>query len=380
MVDVYKKLAKKLDKLPQGYPSTDSGVELDILRKIFSPEDAEMALRLKPIPETARRAAKRLGVDEKGLRNTLDGMVSRGQIASFKTNGRRKYALAPFVVGIFEFQVAQMDRELAELCDAYWPHFATALGSTGPSMARVVPVNRRIDSRATVLAYEDTRTMIEGARSFMVTDCICRKERALMGKTCHHKLETCLSFSKEEDAYQDSPRGGRTITREEALAILDESEDEGLVHCTYNFEHSQMFVCNCCSCCCGFLGMLTEYHTPHGLVRSNWQAVIDEELCATCGVCANERCPVEAVEETDGGENRVIEDRCIGCGVCVVSCPTEAMNLVERPESERTVPPRNIVDWSVQRMVNRSGPLKAMALRGWLAWQTRRFNDQRENV
>lgn len=372
MGDVYKKLAKKLDKLPQGYPATESGVELDILRKIFTPEDAEMAIRLRPIPETARRAAQRLGMEEDELRAALDGMVSRGQIVSFKANGSRKYALAPFVVGIFEFQVSRMDRELAELCEAYWPHFAKAIGSTAPSIARVVPVNRHIDSRATVLAYEDTRRMIEGARSFMITDCVCRKEKALLGKPCRHKLETCLSFSKEEDAYEGSPRDGRRITREEALAILDASEDEGLVHCTYNFEHGQMFVCNCCSCCCGFLGLLTDHHTPYGLVRSNWRAVIDETLCATCGVCANERCPVEALEETDGGEYRVIEERCIGCGVCVVTCPTEAMNLVERPEPERTVPPRNIVDWSVQRAANRSGPLKAMALRGWLAWQGRR--------
>ena len=369
MADVYQKLAKKLDGLPQGYPSTESGVELKILRKIFSPEDAQMAVRLRPIPETAGRAAKRLGMGEEELRSTLDGMVSRGQIVALKANGSRKYALAPFVVGIFEFQVSRMDRELAELCEAYWPHFAVALGEKAPAIARVVPVNRHIDAQATVLAYEDTRKMIEGARSFMVTDCICRKEKALLGKTCHHKLETCLSFSKEENAYEGSPRDGRTITRDEALAILDESEDEGLVHCTYNFDHGQMFVCNCCSCCCGFISLLTDYHTPHGLVRSNWQAVIDETLCATCGVCANERCPVDAVEETDGGDYRVISQRCIGCGVCVVTCPTEAMDLVERPEPERTVPPRNIVDWSVQRAANRSGPLKAMALRGWLAWR-----------
>ena len=75
-----------------------------------------------------------------------------------------------------------------------------------------------------------------------------------------------------------------------------------------------------------------------------------------------------AVEGTDAGGYRVVDDRCIGCGVCVVTCPTEAMSLFERRENERTTPPSDIVDWSVQRMANRSGPLKAMALRGWLAW------------
>ena len=372
MANVYKRLAKKLDKLPQGFPATESGVELKILQKIFSPEDAEMALRLKPFPETAEGIAGRLGKPHDEMRTTLDEMASRGQIAAMQWRGERRYALAPFVVGIFEYQLPHIDRELAELCEAYAPHLAQTLGGAEPGLARVVPVNKQIDGRTTVLAYEDTRLLLEGARSFRVMDCICRKENALMGKPCSHTSETCLTFSKEENAYDDSHLGGRIISREEALAVLDGAEEEGLVHCTYNFEHNQIFVCNCCSCCCWFLRLINEYQTPYGLVRSNWEAVIDEDLCETCGVCANERCPVEAIEETDGGDYRVIGERCIGCGVCVVTCPTEAMSMKSRPEAEHTVPPRNIVDWSVQRAANRSGPVKAMALRGWLKWQEMR--------
>ena len=374
MTDVYKRLAKKLDKLPQGFPATESGVELKILRKIFQPEDAEMALRMKPMPETVERVAQRLGRPEDEMLAVLDGMAERGQIGSFKLKGKQRYALMPFVVGIFEFQLPRMDLELADLCEEYAMQLAKTLGGAGPPLARVVPVHRRLDSRATVLAFEDTRSMIEEARSFRVMDCICRTEKALQGSPCSHTLEICLAFSREENAYEGSPVSGRTITRDEALDVLEQAEKEGLVHCTYNFEHDQMFVCNCCSCCCGFLRLLTEFEAPNGLVRSNWEAVIDEEVCAECGVCANERCPVEAVAETDDGGYRVIGERCIGCGVCVVSCPTEAMQLVSRPEPEHTTPPRNIIDWSVQRTANRSGPLKAMALRGWLAWQERRLN------
>jgi len=374
MTDVFKRLAKKLDKMPPGFPATESGVELEILRKIFSPEDAEMTLRLKPMPETAEGIAGRLGKPHDEMRSTLDAMANRGQIAAMRWRGERRYALAPFVVGIFEYQLPHMDRELAELCEAYAPHLAQTLGGAEPGLARVVPVNKQIDGRTTVLAFEDTRKMIEGARSFRVMDCICRKEQGLLENPCSHTLETCLTFSKEENAYDDSHLGGRIINREEALAVLDAAEEEGLVHCTYNFEHNQMFVCNCCSCCCQFLRLLAEYHTPYGLVRSNWEAVIDEDLCETCGVCANERCPVEAIEETDGGDYKVLGERCIGCGVCVVTCPTEAMTIRPRPESEHTVPPRNIVDWSVQRAANRSGPVKAMALRGWLAWREWRLN------
>ena len=60
MVNVYTRLAKKLDELPNGFPATESGVELKLLKKIFEPEEAEMALKIKPIPETAETIAKRL--------------------------------------------------------------------------------------------------------------------------------------------------------------------------------------------------------------------------------------------------------------------------------------------------------------------------------
>ena len=105
MTDVFKRLAKKLDKLPQGFPATESGVELEILRKIFAPEDAEMALRMKPMPETVERIAQRLGRPEDEMLAVLDGMADRGQIGSFKLKGKQRYALMPFVVGIFEFQL-----------------------------------------------------------------------------------------------------------------------------------------------------------------------------------------------------------------------------------------------------------------------------------
>jgi Pyruvate/2-oxoacid:ferredoxin oxidoreductase delta subunit len=372
MSDVFKRLAKKLDKLPQGFPATTSGVEIRILEKIFTPEDAETALKLKPIPETAAQIARRWKRSEDEVRDVLDGMANRGQIGAFKMRGQRKYALMPFVVGIFEFQLGRMDRELAELCEEYAPHLAVSLGGSKPALGRVVPVNRAIDSRATVLAYEDTREMIDGARSFRVMDCICRTEKALQGEPCSHTLETCLAFSREENAYDQFHLPGREISKDEALAVLASAEEEGLVHCTYNFEHDQMFVCNCCDCCCGFLHLLTEYHTPHGLVRSNWVAAIDEETCAVCGVCATERCPVEAIEEVDGEAYRVIDERCIGCGVCVLTCPTEAMHLAPRPEDERTTPAKNIVDWSVRRAADRSGPIKGLALKGWLAWNALR--------
>ena len=132
MSDVFTRLAKKLDKLPQGFPPTESGVELRILRKIFSPEDAETALSLKAIPEKAERIARRLGKSVEETRSVLEEMANKGQIVAMQWRGARRYSLAPFIVGIFEFQLPYIDRELAELCEEYAPFLAKRIGGSEP--------------------------------------------------------------------------------------------------------------------------------------------------------------------------------------------------------------------------------------------------------
>ena len=119
MTDVYNRLAERLDQLPHGYPATESGVELKILRKIFSPEDAEMALKLKYFPETAGAIAERLGEPVEEIRTTLDEMVLKGQIGNSSSSGQQTYMLAPFVIGFYEYQVYRLDKELVDLFEEY---------------------------------------------------------------------------------------------------------------------------------------------------------------------------------------------------------------------------------------------------------------------
>lgn len=354
--------------MPNGFPATESGVELRILRKIFSPEDAAWALRLKPFPETAATIARRLHLPVDETRARLDTMAERGQIASFRQGGSHFYALVPFVVGIYEFQLNHMDAELAELFEEYAPALLTTLGGARPALARVVPINTRIEAKAQVMPYEDTRAIIESCKAFRVAQCLCRKERGLLGHPCSHPIETCMSFSREEDAYQGLPVWGRTISKQEALTVLDLAEREGLVHCTYNFQKEPFFFCNCCSCCCGFLRGVNEFHAPHLLAGSGFVSVIDEAACLPCGDCATSRCPMNAIVE-DGGAYRVDGERCIGCGVCAVTCPSDAIQLVPRPAAARLAIPRTFIHWNLDRATERQGVLRGLALRGWLAWE-----------
>jgi ferredoxin len=358
MTDVYKSLAKKLDGLPQGYPETESGVEIKILKKIFSPEDAKVALELMPYPETVEAVAERLNKPTEEMREILLAMAEKGQIATYRARGVRRFFFAPFVVGIYEFQIYKIDKELADLFEEYLPTLMKTLGGYKPAVARVVPVNTDIKGRSEIVPHDDIRRMIENASAFILNDCLCRKEQALAGSPCRHELATCLGFSNDDDAYDDFTLGGRVITKEEALKVLDDAEESGLVHnLFYNTIKGHIGVCNCCPCCCGVIRGVNEFGAEHILARSNYLAEIDADNCTGCGICADERCPFDAIEEKNGAY-RVMEEKCLGCGLCLVTCPVECITLMERPSSEREDPPRNMIEWSLQRAQNRGLELK----------------------
>jgi Na+-translocating ferredoxin:NAD+ oxidoreductase subunit B len=370
MAEVYTRLARALDKMPHGYPATEEGVELEILRKIFSPGDAAMAVRLKPIPETAAVIARRVGLPPEQVERTLDAMAERGQIFKMRQRGDVTYAMAPFVIGIWELQLNHIDRELAELFERYAPTLLKSIGGSGPALVRVVPVNKRIDARAQIMGYDDLRQLLESCSSFRVAECLCRKEMELLGKPCSHTKETCMSFARAEDAYEGMPEWGRVVNREEALALLERCESEGLVHNTYNVQREPFFVCNCCPCCCGLLRAINEHDAPYMIARSNYVAEVDVEACIVCDDCeGGERCPVGALGEMEEGRFQVDGTRCLGCGVCAVACEFEAIRLVERPEADRLTPPKTIIHWSLERTDQRRGKLAGAALRGWVAWE-----------
>lgn len=356
---VYRHLASCLDALPNGFPSTPSGVELRILARIFTPEEATVATRMLPVPEPAGAIARRIGRPADETEALLRRMADKGEILAEGSGGAWRYALVPFVIGIYEFQLPRMDRELAELLEEYLPQLLPALGAHAPAVARVVPVNARIDAAARILPHESVREMIREASSFRLMPCICRTEQAVLGSPCSHPLETCLAFSRHEGSLEEFPPWGRPVTRNEALAVAQRAEQEGLVHCTYNVRQDPMFLCNCCPCCCGLLRGLRDYDAPHVLARSNFVAAVIEEDCVACGECLPDRCPMGAIVEREGAFV-VRRERCIGCGVCTVACPAGAITLEERPGNERTVPPRNVMSWALRRATSRFGPIRAL--------------------
>ncbi|MDH7490613.1 MAG: 4Fe-4S ferredoxin, partial [Anaerolineae bacterium] len=117
--DVYERLADALNHLPNGFPRTATGVELRILQKIFSPEEAALASQLRGEMEPLDSIAERLGMAEDQALAALKAMARRGLVWGDKHEGKRRYRLAPFVVGIYESHLEQMDHEFAHLFEEY---------------------------------------------------------------------------------------------------------------------------------------------------------------------------------------------------------------------------------------------------------------------
>jgi NAD-dependent dihydropyrimidine dehydrogenase PreA subunit len=343
---VYEQLAAALDQLPNGFPRTRSGVELRILKKIFSHEEASIACQLGRSPEPVGTIAERLGLSAANAEETLLKMVKRGLLWYEKVEGQYSFRLAPFVVGIYEAQLESMDHELAHLVEDYLSNGgAVGIMKPQPALHRVVPAQRAVKSEW-ILPYDDVKAILMNSKSFGLRDCICRVQQEHIGRKCDFPLRTCLFFSSVE-----SRPHIYTISKEEALSFLDKAEEIGLVHTVSNVMKGIGYVCNCCGCCCGILRGITDWGIEESVAYANYYATIDPEVCLGCGTC-RDRCQVRAISEKNG-VSIVTREKCIGCGLCVTGCPNGAAKLTRKPDKEMVNPPADFESWEHERLHNR---------------------------
>jgi Pyruvate/2-oxoacid:ferredoxin oxidoreductase delta subunit len=346
--EIYHRLAEVLDTLPNGFPSTESGVEIKLLKKIFDPDEAELFCDLRLTFETVEQIGQRTGRPLDGLKGKLITMGKKGQVFAIQLGETWVFKMLPWVFGIFEFQLGRLDRELAELSEVYGPIYASQFFMNKPQLMHILPVEETVSVQQEVLPYDKVSSLIEKSQSFMVNECICKKEHALLGKPCDRPLEVCMAMAPVPGVFDNSPIG-RAITKEEAYALLKTTEEAGLVHMTNNFQNGQFFICNCCKCCCGPLRAINELGIPAwDVVNSNYYAAIDADSCISCGLCAGERCQVGAIVEGDDA-SRVVPEKCIGCGLCIKTCPVEAIRLVPKDKEKTAFPPITEDAWFEER-------------------------------
>lgn len=345
-MDVFKQLALRLDALPHGYPSTDDGVELELLAYLFTGEQAELASQLRLTKESARTISERLGRDFKETKTLLKIMMSKGLIAAGAIEGGIGFGILPFVVGIYEFQGKRIDEKMAGLFEAYYQESFGHMLAEKPQIHRVIPINEAIQNDMEVQPFENAVAILDTMKSWGVLDCICRKQKAMIGDPCEHPVEICMTFS-EMPGYFDHSSTIRPLTREEALDKLQEAADAGLVHSVSNNQEGLWYICNCCTCSCGILRGMADLGIANVVAKSAFVNQVDTDLCTGCEIC-NDSCQFGALE-MDGLDLVIHDSQCVGCGVCIPACPTEALSLARRPENEILMVPVTEHDWMKER-------------------------------
>jgi len=359
--ELYRALQRHLDRMPVPYPATESGVEIRILKQLFTPDEARLALFLSAIPEslgTIHRRTRR-GMSREQLGELMDRMAEKGLIRKLPGKKGPLYGKMPLVLGMYEAQVNQLTPELVRDVRTYHDEaFGRELiGPRTPQM-RTVPVHKSIPVERAVATYDDIRKSVETMPGpFAVIPCICRQGQALTGDPCKQTSaeRNCLMLGVA--ATMMIERGiARQVSKEEMLGFLEQADREGLVLEPENTVNP-LFVCCCCGCCCGVLNTAKKLPKPAEFFQSDFLAVVDRDKCQACGTCAT-RCQMDAIA-VDDGPPMVAEERCIGCGLCVTTCPSGAMSL--RTKVRRPPPSKDTKALYTQIFKERFGPLGAAA-------------------
>ncbi len=341
MSNIYSALQKRLDMYSLGFPETESKVEIDLLKNLFSEQEARLFLELTPALETAEVIAVRIGKEVSETERQLNSMVKKGLLFKKTKDGIAKYSAIPFMHGLLEFQINRMDKNLALLFQQYYDEALNkAVAKSANMFLRPVPVveqtiirlDATVETKSPVASFEDAAAIIQKAPVIAVAHCVCRKEKNIIGKGCGKPIETCFMFGSMAEYYIENNLG-RKLSADEAVSIVKNAQRQGLVT-QPGTAQNPAGMCSCCGDCCGVLLSIKKFPKPAEMVFSNYYAETTDN-CSACGLCSD-MCQMEAIEIKD--KAHVNKDRCIGCGLCVLSCPNEGIQLIQKEQTKK-IPP-----------------------------------------
>ncbi len=322
---------------PMGCPSSPEIYE--ILKNLFTEEEAEVASCMVFVPKAVDWIAKRAKVEQNEVQMILETLANKGVIYARKKDNEWGYALLPIMPGIFEFpymkgKKKKIPENLSNLWKSYMPKFLKEVGSSRMRFSRVIPIEDEIITIPAILTYEMVYKLIDCAKTVGIAHCACRE----LEQKCNASREACMIFDETCDFLVQ--RGfARYLSKEEMKEKLLKFDEEGLVHQVNNSKDKLVFICNCCPCCCGLLRSLIELGNPNVFTGSGFIPEVDEQYCTGCRICEDERCPMHAITVVNAVAN-VNKEKCIGCGLCVTGCPNSALKLVRRegiPEPAETM-------------------------------------------
>lgn len=336
--EVYAKLREYLDRLPGGFPPESGGLDIEYLKRMFTPEEAEVELAVKPVPEPASSIAGRCGKTVEETERILEGMVRKGLVLPVPAGkgGREKlYMALQYMTGFGEqFLAFGLDEDTARLALDYHYRSGFMAGFADQRQMRVVPVEEAVVNLPSIASYDRMREMVASQEVIALTPCPCRVSNHKAGKDCGHPVETELSFGFVAE-WRLANGFGRRISADEALRVMSEAEKSGLLLAPTN-TREPIGMCMCAACCCHWLQGIRSHERPADHVQTSFRAEIDPDSCTACGWCL-ERCHMEAIKEGEEAM-KVDEGRCIGCGLCVTACPEGAVALMERRDVSEPSP------------------------------------------
>ncbi len=292
-------------------------------------------------PETPQSVAGRTGGSTEETAENLERLAKKGLLYRIREGNSVKYSAIPFIHGLLEFQAPWMSKKLVSLTGLYIREKLkdNMAGGSGGSGMRVLPVKESVDFQHQVATYDDVYEILKKEPLIAVTECSCRMQRKLFDRACDSPLEACLMVGPMAEYYIEN-KMGRQITLDEAMEIMEQARKAGLITQTQSVTRPFM-ICNCCKCCCGFLGAARRTPMLAKLVVSNHIAKIDPEKCTGCEACIG-NCQVEAVAMNAENIAQINYDRCIGCGLCISACTEGALTLIPKPVEQQSVPNENL--------------------------------------
>jgi len=304
--------------------------------------------------ETIGEIAERLNMPEATAKRLLDGLLPSNLIRQRLSGGSEEYRLGPFIVGWGEAILARVpyDREFGDLVQQYLEEGGgERIFAPRPGVLGVVPVRGSL-KKELIQPYDDIDAHFARYERFWVADCVCRIGETVRGSDCDKPVNRCAFVGLPPQ----TPLSEHVLSREQALELFTELEQQGHVHLGfYGFvatAESPQFVgsCNCCGDCCGILRAINQTGLAEGPQRSNYRAVLGVENCIACGGKCVEHCQVHAISLDAKGIAIMKRERCIGCGLCVISCPGGAIELEPVSKEEWFDVPTSLEDWEERRL------------------------------
>ena len=268
--EIYRKLQRYLNSLPIDYPETESGVELRILKQLFTPQEAEIALKLKIIPQEPKamfRPFKKKGWTIEQFSETLLTMAKKGSINWIRRrDGTNYYSIAFLMVGFYDYQIDMVTKQFADDFDQYMDEgFVSAMLENGILQMRTIPIEKSVSLEYNVSNFDEIKTIIDNIdKTLYLCPCICRQSKEVQGKGCDHPKETCISIGANPRIFLEQ---GREVTKDEALEVLRMAQDRGMVISPSNTQ-KPFIICCCCGCSCVVLSNLKKYANPAQYIKS----------------------------------------------------------------------------------------------------------------